>query len=100
MERLIKRHSGSGQLLVEKEAVSVMYQIDEFRKFVPDGRGGEVPTLKSFRGRISHAGGNPSFHPLLSFQPGPFPLVLEDGRKLNVICESERGSIVGTGDFF
>jgi hypothetical protein len=44
-----------------------------------------------WHGRISHAEGHPDWHPVVSIHPGPFTLVMSDGRKLKVFLESLEG---------
>jgi hypothetical protein len=101
MEKLIQRYGGQGKLIFENdEAAVVTYLIEEFQNFVPDGLGGQLPTTRDRRGRVSHAEGHPDWHPIMSLHPGPFTLVMNDGRKLRVIITAPQGSIQGTGDFF
>ncbi len=100
-EKLIQQHTGQGQLVFENnEAASVVYEIDEFHELVSDGFSGQLPALRSRRGKISHAEGHPDWHPITSLQPGPFTLVMNDGRKLKVFLRTAQGSVQATGDFF
>jgi hypothetical protein len=57
-------------------------------------------SLEERRGRVSHAEGHPDWHPIIALNPGPFTLVLTDGRKLTVTLVNLRGDFQGTGDFF
>jgi hypothetical protein len=101
MEKLLNQYSGQGTLIFDGNgSASVTYRIDEFQDFISDGLGGEIPGMKDTRGRVNHVQVHPNWHPLVSVGPGPFTLVLEDGRKLKVIFASLDGSIQGTGDFF
>jgi hypothetical protein len=101
METLVKQYSGSGKLIFnDNQAADVTYRIDEFQNSVPDGFGGQVPTLRDRRGRVLHAEGHPEWHPIVSLHPGTCTLVMEDGRKLRVIMRDLQGSVQGTGDFF
>ena len=101
MEKLIQRYSGQGKLILENdEAAAVNYWIDEFQEFVPEGVGGQLPTMPDRRGRVSHLEGHPDWHPITSLHPGPFTLVMSDGRKLKVRMTTLQGSVQGTGDFF
>jgi hypothetical protein len=50
-----------------------------------------------WHGQVSHAEGHPHWHPLLG-HPGPFTLVMSDGRKLKVLLESPEGFFHGTDD--
>jgi hypothetical protein len=101
MENLIQTYSGVGRLIFANDQIAaVNYSIDEFQTFVPDGTGGELPSTLGRRGRVYHAEGHPNWHPVTSLNPGPFTLVMEDGRKLKVILENLKGSVQGTGDFF
>ena len=100
MEKLIQRYSGTGKLIFEDgETAAVNYLIEEFQQFVPDGLGGQVPTFRDRRGRVSHAEGHPDWHPIVPLSPAPLTLVLSDGRKLRVILRDTKGSFQGTGDF-
>jgi hypothetical protein len=56
--------------------------------------------LQNKRGRVAHAEGHPNWHPIVSLQTQPSTLVLEDGRKLEVILKDEHGSVELVGDFF
>jgi hypothetical protein len=101
VEKLIQTYSGLGKLIFEDDqAATVTYSIEEFQKFVPDGVGGQLPTTRDRRGRVSHAEGHPDWHPITSLHTGPFTLVLSDGRKLKVVLTTSQGSVQGTGDFF
>lgn len=102
MERLVKQYSGQGQLIFTEHdgPASVNYRIDEFQEFVPDGLGGQLPTVRDRRGRVTHAEGHPHWHPLASLHEGPATLVMSDGRKLKVFLKTEDGMVQGTGDFF
>jgi hypothetical protein len=101
MERLTRAYSGEGRLIfADDQAALVTYLIEEFQNFVPDGRGGELATTRDRRGQVSHAEGHPGWHPITSLQPGPFTLVISDGRKLKVLMTSLQGSVQATGDFF
>jgi len=94
--KLVQQYSGRGKLhFGEDEAAEVTYQIDEF---VPD----DAPASLIRRGRVSHAVGDPSWHPIISLHPGPFVLVMTDHRerKLNVFFKDIAGSVVAWGDFF
>jgi hypothetical protein len=51
-----------------------------------------------WRGQVSHAEGHPDWHPIVAAHPGPFTLVMRDGRKLKVFLESLQGLFHGTGD--
>jgi hypothetical protein len=62
--------------------------------------GGQLPTLRDRRGRVSHAEGHPDWHPIASLHAGPFTLVMSDERKLKVFMKTLQGDIQGTGDFF
>lgn len=99
MEKVIERYSGQGKLVfADNEAATVNYS---FQEFVSDGLGGQVPTVRDRRGRVSHAKGHPDWHPIVTIHPaGPFTLVLSDGRKLKVSLRNLQGSFQGTGDFF
>jgi hypothetical protein len=100
-EKIIQRYSGEGKLIFgENEAATVNYLIEEFQRFVLDGLGGQLPTTRDRRGRVSQAEGHPDWHPITSLHPGPLTLVLSDGRKLKVLLTSSQGSVQGTGDFF
>ena len=101
MERLIAQHSGNGRLTLEDgESVRVTYQIDEFQESVSDGASGERPTIPNIRGKVIHGEGHPNWHPIVSLHPGPFTLVMNDGRKLTVVMETEPGAVRGTSGFF
>jgi hypothetical protein len=101
MEKLIKQYSGQGELIFGgPEAARVNYRIDEFQEFVSDGLGGELPTVRDRRGRVSHAEGHPNWHPIASLHSGPFTFVMSDGRKLKVFLKTEDGFVQGTGDLF
>jgi hypothetical protein len=101
MEELIQRCSGQGKLIFENDQAAVVsYSIEEFQNFVPDGMGGRLATTRNIRGRVSHAEGHPDWHPITSQHPGPFTLVMSDGRKLKVVLRNSQGSVQGTGDFF
>jgi hypothetical protein len=52
------------------------------------------------RGRITHSVGHPHWNPIISLNPGPFILVMSNGRKLKVVLENLQGSFRGMGDFF
>jgi hypothetical protein len=49
-----------------------------------------------WHGRITNAEGYPNWHPIVSIHPGPFTLVMSDGRKLKVFLESLEGVFHGT----
>jgi hypothetical protein len=101
MEKLIQQYSGEGRLVFQNDqTAAVNYSIDEFQNFVLDGRGGQLPTTRDRRGRVSHAEGHPDWHPIASLHPGPFTLVMSDGRKLKVLMTTLQGSVQCTGDFF
>jgi hypothetical protein len=102
MEKLIQRYSGQGSLMFEdSQAVTVTYSLEEFQEFVPDGLGGQVPTLPDRRGRVSHTEGHPDWHPIMTLHPqGPFTLMLSDGRKLKVFFRNLQSDIQASGDFF
>jgi hypothetical protein len=102
MEKRIQHYSGQGSLIFEDgKAAAVNYSIDEFQRFTPDGLGGQLPTTRDRRGRVSHAEGHSDWHPInLIHAPGPFTLVMNDGRKLKVILKNLQGSIQCSGDFF
>lgn len=97
MEKLIKTHAGAGKLIFEESqpAAEVIYSIGEFQEYDED-----VPTVRNTRGRISHAVGHPHWNHMMTLFPGPFTLVLTDGRKLKVLMENLEGSVKGTGAFF
>lgn len=96
-KKLLRIHRGLGKLETEGESVSVKYEIGEYAHFVSDGLGGEVPRTGSTQGRIYHADGHPDWHPIAALSSKPMTLVLEDGRKLDVILETPTGSVRGTG---
>jgi len=48
-----------------------------------------------WHGRVSHAEGHPDWHPVVALDPGPFTLVMSDGRKLKVFLESLKGFFHG-----
>jgi|ERR1700704_4088293 hypothetical protein len=99
MEKLIKQYSGQGELIFgDREPARVNYRIDEFQEFVPDGLGGELPTVRARRGRVSQAVGHPNWHPVASLHSGPFTLVMSDGRKLKGFLKTEDGLVQGTAD--
>jgi hypothetical protein len=101
IEKLIQTYTGEGKLIFERgQEATVNYSIEELQNFVSDGMGGQLPTTRDRRGRVSHAEGHPDWHPITSLQPGPLTLVLSDGRKLKVILTTLQGSVQGTGDFF
>lgn len=101
MEKLIQTYSGEGKLIFEKDVAAIVnYSIEEFQNFVPDGMGGQLPTTRDRRGRVSHAKGHPDWHPITSLHSQPFTLVMSDGRKLRVLMSTAQGSVQGTGDFF
>ncbi len=101
MEKLVNRYRGQGRLIFEDdEATTVTYQIEEYQDFPFDGLGREMPGLRDRRGRVSHTIGHPNWHPITSLSPGPFTLVMNDGRKLKVFLRTSEGLIQGTGDFF
>jgi len=52
----------------------------------------------AWHGRVSHAEGHPNWHPVVALHPGPFTLVMSDGRKLKVFLESLEGFFHGTDD--
>jgi hypothetical protein len=75
MERLIEQYSGHRTLEFDNsESASVTYRIDDFQDFISDrwAAGARV------------AEGHPDWHPIVSLNPGPFTLVMRDGRKLKV----------------
>lgn len=83
------------------QSAAVNYSIDEFQQSTPDGLGGQLPTTRDRRGGVSHVEGHPDWHPIiLTRAPGPFTLVLNDGRKLKVIMKNLQGSVQCSGDFF
>jgi len=101
MEKSSNTYSGQGELIFgDYEGVHVNYRIDEFQESVPDGWGGELPTVRDRRGRVWHAEGHPNWHPIASLHSGPFTLVMSDGRKLKVFLKTADGMFQGTGDFF
>jgi hypothetical protein len=101
MARLIQRYSGQGHLIFEdNQATTVNYLLEEFQEFVPDGLGGELPTVRHLRGRVTQAKGHPHWNPVAGLHAGPFTLVLDDGRKLKVFMENLEGSCRATGGFF
>lgn len=101
MEKLVKQYSGSGKLIFDDNQVAdVTYRIDEFQESVSDGFGGQLPTCRDRRGRVSHAIGHSDWHPIMSLHSGTCTLVIEDGRKLKVIMRDPQGSIQCTGEFF
>lgn len=51
-----------------------------------------------WHGQVSHAEGHPDWHPVVALHPGPFTLVMSDGRKLKVFLESLEGFFHGTDD--
>ncbi len=74
MEKLIRAYSGEGKLISKDgDAVAVDYVIDEFQTFVSDGFGGQLPTTRDRRGRVSHAEGHSDWHPITPFTPGLLP---------------------------
>jgi hypothetical protein len=83
MEKLTQTYSGPGELIFgENESAAVNYLIDEFHKFSSDGMGGQLPTTRDSRGRITNPHRHPDWHPIASLQSGqPFTLVMSDGRK-------------------
>jgi hypothetical protein len=100
-ERLIERYIGHGNLVFNGgETTEVSYQIDEFQESISDGVGGQLPTLRSRRGRVSHVEGHPDWHPITLLQREPLTLVMSDGRKLKVLMRDMEGSVQATGDFF
>jgi hypothetical protein len=94
-EKLIQRYSGQGKLIFQpNQEATVSYLIEEFQ-----GYDGEFPTFRDTRGRISNEG-HPDWHPATGLHPGPFTLVMSDGRKLKVFLSDLHGSFKGTGEFF
>jgi hypothetical protein len=51
-----------------------------------------------WHGRVSNAEGHPDWNPVVGLQPGPFTLVMSDGRKLKVFLESLEGAFHGTDE--
>jgi hypothetical protein len=95
-EKLIQRYSGQGKLIFQRDQeITVNYLIEEFQ-----GYHGEYPTFRDTRGHISNAEGHPDWHPITALHPGPFTLVMSDGRKLKVFMRDLHGSFKGEGDFF
>src|SRR5213594_1081349 len=100
MEKLIQRYSGQGKLIFpNNEETTINYLIEEFQNSVPDGFGGQVPTTRDRRGRVSHAEGHPNWHPITPLHRDALTLVMSDGRKLKVILRTEQGDFQGTGEF-
>ncbi len=100
-EKLIQRYGGKGQLVIEdKETISVNYLIGEFQEFIPDGLGGELPTLRNRRGTITHAEGHQHWHPIATLHTDPLTLILDDGRRLKVFLTDVQGSFKTEDDFF
>ena len=100
-EKWIDKYHGSGELIFEdNKAASVNYEIDEYQEFVSGELDGQLPILRSRRGRVSHAEGHPDWHPLTLLQPGPFTLVMDGGRKLKVSLLTVHGDVQAIGDFF
>jgi hypothetical protein len=58
----------------------------------------EKDSSGEWHGRVSHAEGHPDWHPIVAAQPGPFTLVMSDGRKLKVFLDSLKGSFHGTDE--
>jgi hypothetical protein len=101
MEKLIQTYTGEGKLIfADNQAAAVKYSIQEFQNSTPDGMGGQLPTTRDRRGRVSHAEGHPGWHPITSLHREPFILVMNDGHKLKVLLINSQGSVQGTGDFF
>jgi hypothetical protein len=99
--KLIQRYSGQGQLVFEDDqTATVNYLTQEFQEFASDGLGGQLPTTRFLRGRVTHAVGHPHWHPVAALHSGPLTLVIEDRRKLSVFLEDLQGSFRATGGFF
>jgi hypothetical protein len=75
-----------GELIFNRDQIAtVTYWAEQ------DGSGG-------WHGQVSQAEGHPDWHLLISLHPGPFTLVMSDGRKLKVFLESEKGFFRGTDE--
>jgi hypothetical protein len=101
-EELVERYCGRGKLVFEEgqAPADVFYEINEYQRFAQDHLGRESPTSHNRRGRVTHAVGHPSWHPIVSLHRGPFTLVMANGQKLKVSLTSPEGSAQATGDFF
>jgi|ERR1022692_2888263 hypothetical protein len=94
MDRLIQLYQGQGKLIVENNGeTAVNYYFAEFQKFAPDGMGGQLPTTREIRGRVSHVDGCPDSYPITPLDPMHATLVMSDGRKLRAILITPRDTV-------
>lgn len=101
MERPIQTYRGRGQLIFDTdEAIPVNYVIEDYQNVTSDGLGGQLPTTKDRRGRVSHVDGHPDWHPVTPLHLGSATLVLNDERKLKVAVRDTKGSLQGSGEFY
>jgi hypothetical protein len=86
LEKSMEPETEEGNLILEDgQTATVDYWAEQ------DASGG-------WHGRVSHAEGDPNWHPMVSVNPGPFTLVMRDGRKLKVFLDSLKGSFHGAND--
>jgi hypothetical protein len=86
LEKSMESETEEGNLIFDDgQTVSVDYWAEQ------DGSGG-------WHGRVSHAEGDPNWHPMVSVNRGPFTLAMCDGRKLKVFLELLKGSFHGAND--
>lgn len=96
MKSQINQYKGHGKLIFEDNSVAaVSYAINEYQEY-----DGQTPTVRSRGGNVSPLEGYPAWHPITSLHPGPFTLVMEDGRKLKVLMRDLHGTVEATGEFF
>ena len=86
LEKLMQPTTEEGRLIFEsRQTTTVNYWAEK------DASG-------RWHGQVSHAEGHPDWHPVVALHPGPFTLVMGDGRRLKVFLESLKGFFHGTED--
>jgi hypothetical protein len=85
-EKLMQPTTEEGRLIFESRQTST---VNDWAEKDTSGR---------WHGQVSHAERHPDWHPVVALHPGPFTLVIGDGRRLKVFLESLKGFFHGTED--